>query len=96
MHDENAHRKRQQAKGRQVQMEAVGQPRDIGATLGGLQGQVGRDLGQGRQVAGLVRPHQQAVDPACAVQQPLRRADIGHGGVIGQIGGDQHRDPVQP
>ena len=79
MHDEQAHRKGQQAKGRQVQMKAVGQAGDISVLPCGRQRQIGGHLGQRAPGQGLVGCHQQMVDLARAIQQALRDADVGEG-----------------
>ncbi len=83
--DENTHGKRQQAKGGQVQVKAIRQPRDIATALGGLQGEVGGDGFKGGTAHRLAAQTIRRVNFACLAQQTLCDANIRDGGIGGDI-----------
>ena len=80
MDDENANREAEEAEGREVEVEAVGKPADIGRALGSLQHEVWRDLGQRALPQGLVRQDDQTADATDLAKQLLGNADVGKHG----------------
>ena len=85
MYNEQPHGKGQQPERRQVQVETVGQPRQISAIGGGRDLTVGYQLGQRWQVRALTGRNGQPCDLVGHVQKRLRLRDVqqqrphGHG-----------------
>jgi hypothetical protein len=93
--DEQAHGEAEEPEGGEVEVEAVGEGADVGVLVGGLEAQVGGDLGQRRLAEGLGGGDEEARE-TLDVQEALGGADVGQGRAGGGLlGGEEGRAGVR-